>query len=313
MLVLRFKEGVYSSNYGMWVSSRYILLKSDDIDIPGIANEIIKVIKEVQDDKVINKRMNLDYAHVNQLLTSMDTEYDRNVAKGFLAALSSRQELYRLGIKPDRIVGQLPRIIEASEEAINATDAAEDIVVSRLNDRRDRIEKQEDEITRKLNHYAFSEKTKVDMQQHIELLQTRKQEAIDLLARADKTSKRKFNQSRKRVAKQLLEKNRIKRRKLGAGRPEAMGEEEEEFIAKCIADKSTAHGRRHNTTLYLNHRVKQRHFVSLVNYHLLQRGKKLIRSATTVYNRSRPKNVRSRAAKQHRRKWLLFSSKSTCA
>lgn len=61
--------------------------------------------------------------------------------------------------------------------------------------------------------------------------------------------------------------------------------------------------------MYLNHRVKQRHFVSLVNYHLLQKGKKLIRSATTVYNRSRPKNIRSRAAKQHRGKWLFCSKK----
>ena len=182
-----FKEGVCSNNYGMLVSSRYILLKSDDIDIPGIANEIIKVIKEVQDSEGINKRMDLYYALVNHLLMSMDTEYDRNVAKGFLAALSSRPELYRLGIKPDRIVKQLPRIVEASEEAINATDTAEDIVVGRLKDRLGRIEKQEDEITRKLDQYVFSEKTKGDMQQQIELLQTRKQEAIDLLARTDKT------------------------------------------------------------------------------------------------------------------------------
>ena len=262
----------------------------------------------MQESKV-TKRMNLDYALVSQLLASMDTEHDRNVAKGFLAALLSRQELYHLGLKPDRIVGHLPRIIEASEETMNAIDAAEDIMVGRLKDRLGRIEKQEEEITRKLDHYVFSEKTKIDMQQNIELLQARKQETTDLLARSDKTSKRKFNQSRKRVAKQLLEENRTKRRKLGAGRPEAMGEEEEEFIAKCIADKSTAHGRRHNTTMYLNHRVKQRHFVSLVNYHLLQKGKKLIRSATTVYNRSRPKNIRSRAAKQHRGKWLFCSKK----
>lgn len=70
--------------------------------------------------------------------------YDRNVPKGFLAALSLRRELYRQVIKPDRIVGQLPRIIEASEEAINATDAAEDIVVDRLNNRLGRIEKEEE-------------------------------------------------------------------------------------------------------------------------------------------------------------------------
>ena len=107
-----------------------------------------------------------------------------------------------------------------------------------------------------------------------------------------------------------MDENRVKRRRLGAGRPELIGAEEEEFmIAKCIADKSTAHGRRHATTMYLNNRVKQRHFLSLANYHLLKKGKKLIRSATTVYNRSRPKNIRSRAANQHKGKWLFCYKK----
>ena len=111
------------------------------------------------------------------------------------------------------------------------------------------------------------------------------------------------------MADQLLESNRVKRRKTGAGRPEAVGEEEEDFLAKCIAYKSTAHGRRHDSTMYINHRVKKRHFLSLVNYHLREKGKKLIRSATTVYNRSRPNNIRSHAAKQHRGKWLFCCRK----
>ena len=88
-----------------------------------------------------------------------------------------------------------------------------------------------------------------------------------------------------------------------------MEEEDENFLAKCIAEKSTAHGRRHDTVMYLSHRKKKGHFLSLVNYNLLQRGKKLIRSATTVYNRSRPNNIRSKAAKQHRGKWLFCCKK----
>ena len=78
-----------------------------------------------------------------------------------------------------------------------------------------------------------------------------------------------------------------------------MGEEEEEYLARC---------RRHNTTMYLNHRVKKRHFLSVVNYNLLQKGKKII-SATTVYNRSKPVNVRSKAAKQHLGNWLFCCKK----
>ena len=56
-------------------------------------------------------------------------------------------------------------------------------MVGRLQGRLGRIEKQEEEITRKLDHYVFSEKTKMDMQQNIELIQARKQETTDLLAR----------------------------------------------------------------------------------------------------------------------------------
>ena len=50
--------------------------------------------------------------------------------------------------------------------------------------------------------------------------------------------------------------------------------------------------------------------MSLARYSLLRRGKKLIKSATTVTNRGKPKNVRSRAAKSHRNgKWLWCTKK----
>lgn len=239
-------------------------------------------------------RLPLDFGTVQQLLNSMDSEYDQTVAKGLLAALLSRAQLYNLGIKPDRIIGSLSEIIEASKEADNAIDAADGLLVCRLKDRLKRIDQQEKELREKLKKCALSERTKLDLEADLDLLEQRRQEQNALLAREDKDSIRKFRQSRKRVAKELLEENRVKRRRLGAGRSRAMGEEEEEYLARCIAEKSTAHGRRHNTTMYLNHRVKKRHFLSIVNYNLLQKGKKMIRSATTVYNRSKPNNTKSK-------------------
>ena len=142
-----------------------------------------------------------------------------------------------------------------------------------------RIDQQEKELQEKLARCALSERTKADIQADLNLLEQRQQESNALLTREDKDSIRKFSQSRKSVAKELLEENQVKRRQLGAGRPRAMGEEEEEYLARCIAEKSTAHGGRHNTTMYLNHRVKKCHFLSIVNYNLLQKGKKIIRSA----------------------------------
>ena len=71
------------------------------------------------------------------------------------------------------------------------------------------------------------------------------------------------------------------------------------WTAKCIEDKATYHGRRHDTVMYTNKRVKKSDLLDIANYKLLQRGKQAIRSANTVYNRSRPGNIRSLQARRH--------------
>ena len=239
----------------------------------------------------------------------MDSEYDQNLAKGLMAALLPRAQLYNLGIKPDRLIGHLSQILDASKGAENAIDAADGLSLYRLKDRLKRIDQQEKELQEKLACCALSERTKADIQADLNLLEQRQQESSALLTREDKDGIRTFSQSRKRVAKELLEENRVKRRRLGTARPKSNGEEEEEYLARCIAEKCTAHGRLYNTTMYLNHRVKKRHFLSIVNDNLLQKGKKIIRSATTVYNHSKPINVRSKAAKQHLGNWLFCCKK----
>ncbi|CAH3032576.1 unnamed protein product, partial [Porites lobata] len=110
----------------------------------------------------------------------------------------------------------------------------------------------------------------------------------------------------KRQASSLIESNRLKRRKLSNQGPKPkLDEEDEDFIAKAIEDKSSYHGRRHDTVLYTGQRVKKKNLLSIANYRLAQRGKKLIQSATTVYNRARPRNKRSLQAKRHYGKGLF--------
>lgn len=131
----------------------------------------------------------------------------------------------------------------------------------------------------------------------------------NLQIKEDKNSKKRFQQRKRRLAKGLLEENRVKRRKTCSGAPRALDSEDEEFIQKSIEDKSTAHGRRHDAVLYLNHRIKKKDFLSIANYNLFRRGKRLIKSATTVLNRGRPKNLSSRQAKLHLGKWLFCAKK----
>ena len=65
----------------------------------------------------------------------------------------------------------------------------------------------------------------------------------------------------------------------------------------------------HTTTLYANHRVKKKDFLTIANYNLYKRGEKIIKSATTVLNRKCPRNKASRAAKAHIGKWLFCAKK----
>ena len=272
------------------------------MDVTSIVTELVTVQHEVQNTV---SRISLNYDTFQKLLKSMDTEFDRSVARSLLASLLRRNELYNLGMKPDRVVGKLSSVLEAATEVEDAVSAADELVNSRLRDKLDKINCRINEI----HNQVRSKKTKSDLNDELELYKLRMDETNGLLNKETTNDTNKFSRARKRLTIQLLEERRIKKRKLGAGRPLAMDEEDEQFLAKCIAEKSMTHGRRHDTVVYLNHRVKKRHFLSLANYNLLRRGKKLIRSATTVYNRSRPNNIRSNAAKQHRGKWLFCCKK----
>jgi NCAIR mutase (PurE)-related protein len=75
---------------------------------------------------------------------------------------------------------------------------------------------------------------------------------------ANKNDQR-WKQRVKRKAKEIFEERRVKRRALSnQGRPCLLDSEDEEFLAKSIEDKATYHGRRKDTVMYTNHRVKSR-------------------------------------------------------
>ncbi len=80
-------------------------------------------------------------------------------------------------------------------------------------------------------------------------------------------------------------------------------------MAQCIEEKASYHGRRHETVMYTNQREKARDLLNVVNFKHIQEGKKLIKSATTAYNRARPANKRSIQAKRHKGKGLFSFKK----
>ena len=168
-------------------------MKSDDLDTVALLKELLTINTVEEDPAETRQRLTLDFASLQRLLWSMDSEYDRKVTKGLLSALLPRQKLYHLGMKPDRVVANLQTIINTSQEAENAVSAAEDMVVCRLNDRLKRIDQQLQGLKKKLRRSTWSEKTIKDLESEIEMLEQRKVETNALLARDDKVSRSSTN------------------------------------------------------------------------------------------------------------------------
>ena len=101
----------------------------------------------------------------------------------------------------------------------------------------------------------------------------------------------------------------IKKRIGLIGRLQSIDENDGRFVLEYIENKATAHGCCHNPVLYVNHRVKKRDLLKLVNYNRARRGLKRLKSATTVYNMARPRNVRSIQAKDHLGMRLFYRKK----
>lgn len=121
-----------------------------------------------------------------------------------------------------------------------------------------------------------------------------------LSVRSNKNTKRTFNYTRKRVAKQLSEESRTKRKKLGVA-DRRNGRSKEKIIPNYIADKSTAHRRRQKLCVVS--------FLCGIITPTSER-QETDGSATTVHYRPRLKIVRSIAARQHRKTWRFCSKKT---
>ena len=103
---------------------------------------------------------------------------------------------------------------------------------------------------------------KKDLLTEKEMLLERAENIKKLEIHEDNNSKKRFEQCKRRLARNLVEENRVKRRKTSTGAPRALDSEDEEFIQKAIEDKSTSHGRRHDAVGYVNHPVKKKDFLS---------------------------------------------------
>ncbi|XP_070539440.1 uncharacterized protein [Ptychodera flava] len=279
------------------LNRRFIVLKPHGTGLVNFLEAFVNNASEQFTDQ--RQYLNADIVH--GIIESMDTEYDRMCVRALLACEKSRSQIYDLGLKPQDAVNTISKVLEASRETRNAKIAAEDMVNLRLRRKADLIQEEikrtEEQLQMKKD--ILSEPRRKDLQEKQLVLEERLRDVKRLRDKNDKYAVQRFKQSVKRKADSLLDENRVKKRKLGGGAPRQVDTDEEEFLVKCIEEKTSAHGRRHDMVMYLNHRVKVSDFLSLTNYRRLKEGKRLIRSATTLYSRGRPKNIRSIAARRH--------------
>jgi hypothetical protein len=243
---------------------------------------------------------------VQEALNSMDSEHDKHVLKAILAKFLTAQELSSVGVDPQSTRNVSKRLTTTFEEISNASTAAEDMMNLRLQSKVQRTESQISHIDKILAAKDLPEIRKQDLHAKKEILMENVLSNKSLLTQASKKYKQRFKQCVKRLANKLLKENRIKSRRLGAGAKPLLDTDDEEYVAAAIESKSSAHGRRHDTVLYLNHRVKSEDLLSIANYNLLKKGKKLIKSSRTVSLRSRPRRINTREGQRHKGKKKFF-------
>ena len=307
-----FREALLHEKHGLRINIihisegfEYVALCPDKVDLESFLLDIFSACGT----KSGNSALVLDKETVQGIVSTMDSEWDKICLRVILRSIYSREEMIVLGFDPDNLPSMTERVKFVVEEVKNANEAAADLVRLRLNSKKEKLEK---EIKEKENLYQkktsiWSSKTLQEIQNEVKKLKEKVKDTEGLLHSepTDSNYQRK-RQMLKRQASSLIECNRLKRQKLSNQGPKLqLDEEDEEFIAKAIEDKSSYHGRRHDTVLYTGQRVKKKNLLSIANYRLAQRGKKLIQSATTVYNRARPRNKRSLQAKRHCGKGLL--------
>ena len=88
-----------------------------------------------------------------------------------------------------------------------------------------------------------------------------------------------------------------------------MNVDEEEYHLKCIEEMSTAHRKRHDTVLYMNHRVNACDMLKIVNHRRTEKDLRPLQSISTVLACGKAKRARSIQAKRHKGRSLFCCKK----
>ena len=245
--------------YSYQSERRFVILNNEKLDVC----ELLKVIHEEDEwEDVVPQEIDsvLTAQDLSSALESMETEYDRSIAKLLVCTGKSRSEIYDLGLKLDRVVKLLRDVKERIAAYENTTIAANDMVELRYKGKQAKLEQHINEAEKTLESIRgkWTDARIGDLEEKIITLKESLERTVSTLERRTKQAQKRFNQAVRRTARRLVPQQRLTRRSLGAGRKRELDSEDEEWLLKCIEDKATIHGRRHESVLYTHQRVKTR-------------------------------------------------------
>ena len=285
---------------------RLIVPKDCSLDMSKLIQHLnVKSEKAKESEHIrINTALTLQ-----QVIGTMDTEYDKSVAKVLVAANMSDKQCHELGINIDKLKARSDYIQLVIEETKNAKVAAEDIFKLRTREKIENTKKRLEKSRKILKHHVhtMSTKEREELTYKVDVLQNRKNDLEQLLNGSMSDAKQK--RAIRRIKLSLLHENRVKRRKSGAGSKLKMLPEDELFLSQCIEEHASVDGRRKEGILYFSRRLKQKDLLSVVNFRLREQGRAAIKSAQTIMNRACPHKRKTVEAKNHRGQWLFCSKK----
>ena len=296
----RFRELVLHPEFGLCAyiikfrGKEFIVLRPDNFDLEDFFFEILNFA-----EKDLSSSHFATNKEIGALYSILDTEWDRKVFRVFLGGSRSRSEFDNLGFDSDNMCKDKTEVFGFIEKMEEIETEAKTIVEENI---KKNLEKKESLVASKIAIVASKQdvwevKQLEGMKDEIASLED---EVASLQELIDQQNSKRKERMIHRCKTNLIQDRRLKMRKLGSGRKQSMDAIDEKFLVDCIMSKATSHGRRHDSVLYLNHRVKKKDFLNIVNVSRERRNLKPIRSATTAYNRSRPKNIRSLQAKKHK-------------
>lgn len=260
-----FREALLHEKHGLRINIicitegfEYVALRPDEVDLESFLLDIFSACST----KSGHSALVLDKETVQGIVTTMDSEWDKICLRVILRSIFSREEMTALGFDPENLPSMTERVKFVVEEVKNANEAAADLVRLRLNSKKEKLEKEikekENLLQKKTN--VWSSKTLEEIQSEVQKLKEKVEDTEGLLhSQPTKSNYQRKRQMLKHQASSLIESNRLKRRKLSnQGLKPKLDEEDEDFIAKAIEDKSSYHGRRHDTVLYTGQRVNKK-------------------------------------------------------